>query len=69
MIQCEIIRPEVIKRVLRHHNLQAVSRDTGLHHNAVYQFVRGEVDSRMSTYIKLSDYVRENLKYATDTEL
>jgi len=50
---------EQIKRRLEPMNLSRVSRETGLHPNALYRIVSGKTSPRYETVKKLSDWLEE----------
>jgi len=50
---------EQIKRRLEPMNLSHVSRETGLHPNALYRIVSGKTSARYETVKKLSDWLEE----------
>lgn len=54
-----ILMPEEIRDFLRLYNINAVARATGLHENSIGRFMRDEVDTRVSTLIKLSEFVKQ----------
>ena len=46
-----------IRRRLRDYNLKAVAQKAGIHQNALYRFMSGQTDPRLSTILKLSKYL------------
>lgn len=48
---------EEIKKELQDRNLKAVAEGSGVHYNAVYRLMTGQVNPSYETVKKLSDYL------------
>lgn len=48
---------EEMREYLSEHNLKAVAEASGIHHNALYRFMRGDTDPKVSTWQKLNLYI------------
>jgi predicted transcriptional regulator len=48
---------EEMRQYLSEHNLKAVAEACGVHHNALYRFMKGDTDPRVSTWEKLNQYI------------
>lgn len=55
----QTLDPEQIRKRLQDHNLRAVAKKAGVHHNALYRFMSGASDPRVSTILKLVKYLED----------